>query len=161
MSICSASVVSCLPSGLGRHVGRAVFLIAWYCAWEQYEYGTSRIALCGTWEQCSCQSISHALSANGNSTSAGQFLIALRCAWEQWDGWAFSLTLWKVWDWLVSREQWKCFFIGLSCSIPTIVFYSFPFLFFLSICWCCGAGVFGLIGCTSLSLSQPCTADLF
>ena len=29
----------------------------------------------------------------------------------------------------------------------------FPFLFFLSIGWYCGAGVFGLIGCTSLSLS--------
>ena len=29
----------------------------------------------------------------------------------------------------------------------------FPFLFFLSIGWYCGAGVFELIGCTSLSLS--------
>ena len=27
----------------------------------------------------------------------------------------------------------------------------FPFLFFLSVGWYCGAGVFGLIGCTSLS----------
>ena len=29
----------------------------------------------------------------------------------------------------------------------------FPFLFFLSVGWYCGAGVFGLIGCISLSLS--------
>ena len=29
----------------------------------------------------------------------------------------------------------------------------FPFLFFLSIGWYCGAGVFGLIGCISLSLN--------
>ena len=52
------------------------------------------------------------------------------------------------------QEQGQCFFIALSCSIPTIVFYTiFPFLFFLSIGWYCGAGVFGLIECISLSLS--------
>ena len=51
------------------------------------------------------------------------------------------------------QEQSECFFIGLSCSIPTIVFYYFQFLFFLSIDWYCLAGVFGLIGCISLSLS--------
>ena len=33
----------------------------------------------------------------------------------------------------------------------------FPFHFFLSIGWCCGAGVYGLIGCISLSLSLPLT----
>ena len=49
-------------------------------------------------------------------------------------------------------EQGQCFFIGLSCSIPTIVFYSFSFLFFLSIGWYCGALVFVLIGCIPLSL---------
>ena len=37
---------------------------------------------------------------------------------------------------------------------------SFSFLFFLSIGWYCGAGVFGLIWCTSLSFSA-CTAGLF
>ena len=54
------------------------------------------------------------------------------------------------------REQGQCFFIGLSFSIPTMVFHYFtifPFLYFLSIGSYCGAGVFGLIGCTSLSLS--------
>ena len=29
-----------------------------------------------------------------------------------------------MWDWLVSRAG-QCLFIGLSCSIPTIVFYYF------------------------------------
>ena len=63
------------------------------------------------------------------------------------------LTLYSmVWDWRVSK-QGQCFFISLSCSIPTIVFYSFS-LSLLSVCrlvlW---AGVFGPIGCTSLSLS--------
>ena len=51
------------------------------------------------------------------------------------------------------QEQGQCFFIGLSCSIPTIILYSLSFLFFLSIGWYCGAGVFGLIRCISLSLS--------
>ena len=42
-----------------------------------------------------------------------------------------------------------------SCFFPTI--YSlrlfFPFCSFLSIGWYCGAGVFGLVGCITLSLS--------
>ena len=44
-------------------------------------------------------------------------------------------------------------FFGLRCSIPSIIFFSFSLLFFLSIGWYWGAGVFGLIGCISLSLS--------
>ena len=52
------------------------------------------------------------------------------------------------------QEQSQCFFIGLSCSIPTIVLYFFSVsLFFLSIGWYFGAGFFGLIGCIPLSLS--------
>ena len=47
------------------------------------------------------------------------------------------------------KSRTNAFFIGLSCSIPTIVFYSFS----LSRCWHCLAGVFGLIGCISLSFS--------
>ena len=72
----------------------------------------------------------------------------------------FSVSLWNdlansVFDGVSGgfQEQGQRFFIVLSCSIPTIVFYFFPFLFFLSIGWYCGAGVFGLIRCTSLSLS--------
>ena len=51
------------------------------------------------------------------------------------------------------QEQGQCFFIGLSCSFSTILFYSLSLSFFLSIGWNFGAGVFGLIGCTSLSPS--------
>ena len=52
------------------------------------------------------------------------------------------------------QEQGQCFFIGLSCSIPTIVVYYFS-LSLLSVNrgWYCGAGVFGLIGFISLSFS--------
>ena len=49
------------------------------------------------------------------------------------------------------QDQGQCFLIGLSCSIPAIVFYTiFLFLFFLSIGWYCGAGVFGMIGFIAL-----------
>ena len=51
------------------------------------------------------------------------------------------------------QEHCQCFFIFLSCSIPTIKFSNiFPFIFFLSIGSYCGAEVFGLLGCISLSL---------
>ena len=54
---------------------------------------------------------------------------------------------------LVIFKSRPCFFvIGRSCLIPTIVFYFF--LLFLPIGWYCGAGVFGLIGCISLSLGH-------
>ena len=57
-----------------------------------------------------------------------------------------------VWDWRVSRPG-QCFFIGLSCSIPTIVFYYFSISLlpvYRLVLWGWG---FGLIGCISLSLS--------
>ena len=54
---------------------------------------------------------------------------------------------------LAGFKTGQCFFIGLRCSIPSIIFYSFYLLFFLSIGWYCRAGVFGLIGCILLSLS--------
>ena len=57
-----------------------------------------------------------------------------------------------VWDWRVSGAG-PMLFYWLKLLYPTIVFYSFPSLFFLSIGWYCGAGVFGLIGCISLSLN--------
>ena len=44
------------------------------------------------------------------------------------------------------QEQGQCLFIGLAaCSL--FVSYCFPFLFFLSMGWCCEVGVIGLIGC--------------
>ena len=64
-----------------------------------------------------------------------------------------------VWDWRVSRAG-QYFFIGLRCSIPTIVFYSF-FLSFLYVyrlvLW--GRGL--LTDRVYITLSQPCTANLF
>ena len=50
-----------------------------------------------------------------------------------------------VWDWRVS-EQGKFFFIGQSAR-SLFVSPCFPFLFFHSMGWYCGAGVFGLMGC--------------
>ena len=57
-----------------------------------------------------------------------------------------------VWDWRVSRPV-PMLLIGLSCSIPTIVFCYFSLSLLSDIGWYCGAGVFGLIRCISLSLS--------
>ena len=57
-------------------------------------------------------------------------------------------------------EHGQCFFIGLSCSIPTIVFYSFS-LSLISVCrlvlWGWGLRTDRVY----ITLSQPCTADLF
>ena len=55
-----------------------------------------------------------------------------------------------VWDWRVSRAgpmplYWP------KLLYPFFTSTLFPFLFFLSIFWYCGAVVFGLIGCISLS----------
>ena len=66
-------------------------------------------------------------------------------------------SCWPRIRWCVTygfQEHGQCFFIDLSCSILTIVFYYFS-LSLLSVCigWCCEAGVFGLIGCISLSIS--------
>ena len=82
----------------------------------------------------------HRLAAEPRSTAG--LLFPSRCPSETILLAPYSM----VWDWRVSRAGPMFFFIGLSCSIPTIVFYSFPFLFFLSIGWYSGAQVFGLIG---------------
>ena len=59
-----------------------------------------------------------------------------------------------VWDWRVSRSG-SMFFFGRSYyhNLPYYNLLVFSFLFFLSIGWYCGDGVFGLIWCISLSLS--------
>ena len=61
---------------------------------------------------------------------------------------------------LVVSRAGPMFFIGLSCSIPTIVFQYFS-LSLLSVYMLvnCGAGVFELIACTSLSLSLALTTS--
>ena len=58
------------------------------------------------------------------------------------------------------QEHGQCFFIGLSCSIPTIVFYFFS-LSLLSVyrlvLWGWGLWTDRVL----TTLSQPCTADFF
>ena len=57
------------------------------------------------------------------------------------------------------QEEGQCFLDGLSYSISFLSSTVFPFLFFLSIVYDCGAGVFGLIGWRSLSLSLALLAS--
>ena len=56
------------------------------------------------------------------------------------------------------KSRTNAFFYCLKLLYPNycLLIY-FPFLFFLSIGWYCGDGVFGLIGCISLSLSFALT----
>ena len=78
-----------------------------------------------------------------------------------------SVSVERSW-WLRSRwygiggyqESSQCVFIGLAARSPYFS-YCFPFLFSLSTSWYCGAGVFGLIGCYSLSpnLTLPTFLD--
>ena len=58
------------------------------------------------------------------------------------------------------QEQGQCFFIRLSCSIPTIVFYSFS-LSLLSVYWLVLWGWGLRTDRVYITLSQPCTADIF
>ena len=55
-----------------------------------------------------------------------------------------------VWDWQVSRAG-PMLLYWPKLLYPYYSLLLFPFLFFLSIGCYCGAGVFGLIGCISLS----------
>ena len=58
------------------------------------------------------------------------------------------------------KEQGQCFFIGLSCSIPTIVFYSLSISLlsvYRLVVWGWGLRTNRVY----ITLSQPCTADLF
>ena len=58
------------------------------------------------------------------------------------------------------QEQGQCFFIGLSCSIPTLVFYSLS-LSLLSVYRLVLWGWGFRTDRVYITLSQPCTADLF
>ena len=65
-----------------------------------------------------------------------------------------------VWDWRVSRAGPMFFFIGLSCSISTILFYSLSFSLlsvYRLVLWGWGLRTDRVY----ITLSQPCTADLF
>ena len=78
----------------------------------------------------------------------------------------FSVSLWNdlanpVFNALGTgryQEQGQCFFIGLSCSISTIVFYSLSLLsVHRLVLWGWGLQTDRVY----ITLSQPCTADLF
>ena len=57
-----------------------------------------------------------------------------------------------VWDWRVSRAGTMLFYWPMLLYPYYSLLLFFPFsIFFLSIGWYCGAGVFGLIGCSSIS----------
>ena len=58
-----------------------------------------------------------------------------------------------VWDWRVSRAGSMLLYWPKLLYPNYSLLLFFPFLFFLSIGWYCGAGVFGLIGCIPLSFS--------
>ena len=58
------------------------------------------------------------------------------------------------------QEQGQCFFIGLSCSVPTKVFYSYS-LSLLSVYELVLWGLGLRTDRVYITLSQPCTADLF
>ena len=58
------------------------------------------------------------------------------------------------------QEQGQCIFIALSCSIPTIIFYSFS-LSLLSVYMLVLYGWGLRTDRVYITLSQPCTADLF
>ena len=68
----------------------------------------------------------------------------------------------RVWRWGTDgfQEQGQCFFIGLNCSIPTIVFYYFSFSLlpvYRLVLWGWGLRTDRVY----ITRCQPCTADLF
>ena len=82
------------------------------------------------------------------SRSTARLLFPSRCP----SGMILLTPYSMVWDWRVSRAG-PMLFYWPKLLYPYYSLLLFPFLFFLSIGWYCGAGVFGLIGCISLSLS--------
>ena len=67
--------------------------------------------------------------------------------------------IWRCWTGRF-QEQGQYFFIGLSCSIPTIVFYYFSLSLlpvYRLVLWGWGLWTERVY----ITISQPCTADLF
>ena len=98
--------------------------------------------------------ISVYLAAEPRSTTWPLFSSQFPCG-------TILLTMyWLVWDWWISRAKPMLFYW------PNLLYHFlsstiFPFLFFLSLaigCYC-GAGVFGLIGCGSLSPNLALTTS--
>ena len=104
---------------------------------------------CGyTWRcDCSIGALMHLLAKETGSITVLLFFCQYLC------GMIFVTPNLMVWDWLVSRAGPMTFFCLAfflpSFFLPHSLFVSccFPFLFFHSMGWYCGAVVFGLIGC--------------
>ena len=88
----------------------------------------------------------HSLAAEPCSTVG--LLFAFRCP----SGTILLATFSMVWELRVSRAG-PMLLYWPKLLYPYYSLLLFPFLFFLSIGWYCGAGVSGLIGCISLSPS--------
>ena len=109
----------------------------------------STCALCASpgYTKCfDCTSVYFCASPMQN-LAVPQTFIPLSVSVE-WSGWPL------IWWCGIGgfQEQAQCLFVGLV-TLAVFVFNYFPFLFFSSIGWYCGAGVFGLIGCQSPSPS--------
>ena len=95
----------------------------------------------------------HSLAAEPCSTAG--LLFPFRCP----SGTILLAPFSMVWDWRVSKAG-PILLYWLSCSIPTIVFYSLS-LSLLSVCRLVLWGWDLRTDRVYITLSQPCTADLF
>ena len=91
------------------------------------------------------------------SRAASRRLVMLRISWRVRNDRLLRIR------WCVTggfQEQGQCFFIGLSCSISTIVSYSFS-LSLLSVYWLVLWGWRLRTDTVYIILYQPCTTNLF
>ena len=100
---------------------------------------------------CLCSEFMHCLAAEPHSTA--RLLFPSRCPSVHYSGMILLTLYLMVWDWQVSRVVPMLFYWPELLDPYYSLLLFFPFLFFLSIGWYCGADVFRLIGCISLSLS--------
>ena len=89
----------------------------------------------------------HSLAAEPCSTA--ELLFSFRCP----SGTILLTPFSMVYDWRVSTAGPMLLYWPKLLYPYYSLLLSFPFSTFLSIGWYCGAGVFGLIGCISLSQS--------
>ena len=93
--------------------------------------------------------LEYSCTARRESCSTARLLFPSRCP----SGMILLTPYSMVWDWRVSRAgPMLLYWPELLYPYYSLLLF-FPFLFFLSIGWYCEAGVFGLIGCISLSPS--------
>ena len=98
----------------------------------------------------------HLCAASLQNLAVRQYFYSPLCVPLEWSCW--PRTRWFGIG--GCQEQGQCFFVGLSCSIPTIVFYSFS-LSLLSIYRLVLWGWALRTDRVYITLSQPCTAASF